>query len=63
MDVLAVMDSLHLADSSQRPDLARARAAVAELIERGRKLQHKAGRHEWAMFAEAMKGVQAVSHE
>lgn len=33
VDVLAVMDTLNLADPNQRPELTRARDAVGELIE------------------------------
>ena len=32
VDVMAVLGALNLADPDQRPDLTRARAAVAELI-------------------------------
>lgn len=61
--VLEILDALNLADPGQRPDLARARAEVVELIRRGRALQRRAGRNEWTQFAKALDAAAPLGGE
>lgn len=64
--VLAVMDAMRgvmNGDASQDAATVyaaslQASAALAELIERGKELQRKAGAHEWKAFAAALARVQ-----